>query len=107
MKEEKLSPIHPGEILFEEFMEPLGLNQRQLAQALGVNVTRINRIIRGKSAITADTALRLGRYFGTTAQLWLNMQSRYNLEKAKSESEAHINKIVKPRRKSGVSATAA
>ncbi|MBI4962718.1 MAG: HigA family addiction module antidote protein [Desulfomonile tiedjei] len=106
MKEAKLPPIHPGEILFEEFMEPLGLNQRQLAQALGVNVTRINRIIKGKSAITADTALRLGRYFGTTAQLWLNMQSRYDLEKAKDESEAKIKKAVKPRTKSGISVTA-
>jgi len=107
MKEAKLSPIHPGEILFEEFMEPLGLNQRKLAQALGVNVTRINRIVKGKSAITADTALRLGRYFGTTAQLWLNMQSRYDLEKAKSESEARIKKAVKPRPKANTSMTAA
>jgi len=107
MKEAKLPPIHPGEILFEEFMEPLGLNQRKLAQALGVNVTRINRIIKGKSAITADTALRLGRYFGTTAQLWLNMQSRYNLEKAKNESGAIINRAVKPRPKTDVSMTAA
>jgi antitoxin HigA-1 len=99
MKETKLPPIHPGEILWEEFMEPLGLNQRSLAQALGVNVARINRIIKGKSAISADTALRLGRYFGTTPQLWLNMQSRYDLEKAKDKSEAQIKKAVKPRPK--------
>jgi antitoxin HigA-1 len=107
MKKEKLPLIHPGEILFEEFMEPLGLNQRQLAQALGVNVTRINRIIKGKSAITADTALRLGRYFGTTAQLWLNMQSRYDLEKARNEKEARIKRAVKPRPKNALSVTAA
>lgn len=104
MKETKLPPIHPGEVLWEEFMEPLGLNQRVLAQALGVNVTRINRVIKGKSAITADTALRLGRYFGTTPQLWLNMQSRYDLEIAKDKSEAQIKKTVKPRPKANLSA---
>ncbi len=107
MKETKLPPIHPGEILWEEFMEPLGLNQRKLAEALGVNATRINRIIRGKSAITADTALRLGRYFGTTPQLWLNMQTRYDLEKAKDESETKIKETVRPRPKTDVSTISA
>ncbi len=104
MKAKKLPPIHPGEILLEEFMEPLALTQHQLADALGVNVTRINRIINGKSSITADTAMRLGRYFGTTPQLWLNLQTRYDLEKAKDENEAKINKVVRPRPKSHLSA---
>ena len=107
MKQTKLLSIHPGEILLEEFMEPLGLNQRKLAQALGVNITRINRIVKGKSAITADTALRLGRYFGTTAQLWLNMQPRCHLEKARNENEANIKRAVKPRPKTDLSVTAA
>jgi addiction module HigA family antidote len=107
MKAKKLLPIHPGEILLEEFMEPLGLTQHKLADALGVNVTRINRIIKGKSSITADTAIRLGRYFGTTPQLWLNLQTRYDLEKAKDENEAKINKTVRPRSKSDLSAVSA
>jgi antitoxin HigA-1 len=95
----KLSPIHPGEILQEEFMEPLGLNQHQLAEALGVDATRINRIINGKTSITADTAMRLARYFGTSPQVWMNMQTKYDLEKARDEQEALINKTVHPRAK--------
>ena len=107
MKTKKLPPIHPGEILQEEFMEPLGLTQHKLAEALGVNVTRVNRIINGKSSITADTAIRLGRYFGTTPQLWLNLQTRYDLEKAKDEIEAQINKTVRPRPRTDFSAAPA
>jgi antitoxin HigA-1 len=107
MKAKKLPPIHPGEILKEEFMEPLGLTQHKLAEALRVNVTRVNRIINGKSSITADTAMRLGRYFGTTPQLWLNLQTRYDLEKAKEESEAQIKKMVRPRPRTNFSAVPA
>ena len=107
MKVRKLPPIHPGEILQEEFMEPLGMTQHKLAEALGVNVTRVNRIINGKSRITADTAMRLGRYFGTTPQLWLNLQTRYDLEKAKDESEAQIKKTVRPRPRTDFSAVPA
>jgi antitoxin HigA-1 len=99
MKRQKLPPIHPGEILLEEFMEPLGLNRHQLAEALGVNDSRINRIVGGKSGVTADTAMRLARYFGTTPQLWMNLQARYDLEKAKDEGEAEINRTVQPRPK--------
>jgi len=76
----KLAPIHPGEILLAEFLEPLALSQYRLAHDLSVPPRRINEIVHGKRSITADTALRLGRYFGTSAQFWLNMQTRYDLE---------------------------
>jgi antitoxin HigA-1 len=74
------APIHPGEILMAEFLEPLGLSQYRVAQDLSVPPRRINEIVHGKRAITADTALRLGRYFGTSPQFWLNLQSRFDLE---------------------------
>ena len=80
MTEQKLPPIHPGEILLEEFLKPLGLCQYRVAQDIGVSPRRINEIVHGKRAITANTALRLARYFGTTAQFWLNLQTRYDLE---------------------------
>ena len=76
----KLAPIHPGEILLEDFLGPLRLSQYRLAQDLSVPPRRINEIVHGKRAITADTALRLARYFGTSEQFWLNLQSRYDLE---------------------------
>lgn len=77
---EKLSPIHPGEVLLHDFLEPLGLSQYRLAHGLSVPPRRINEIVHGKRAVTADTALRLARYFGTSEQFWLNLQSRYDLE---------------------------
>jgi addiction module HigA family antidote len=76
----KTAPIHPGEVLIEDFLVPLGLSQYRLAQDLSVPPRRINEIVHGKRAITADTALRLARYFGTSEQFWLNLQSRYDLE---------------------------
>ena len=76
----ELEPIHPGEILLEEFIEPLGITQHRLAVAIGVPPRRINEIVHGKRRITADTALRLGRYLGTSAQFWINLQSHYDLE---------------------------
>ncbi len=79
----KLAPIHPGEILLAEFLEPLALSQYRLAHDVSVPPRRINEIVHGKRAITADTALRLGRYFGTSAQFWLNLQTRYDLEIAR------------------------
>lgn len=88
-------PIHPGEILWEEFMEPLGLTQNQLARDLGVDPGRINRIVTGKSRITADTALRLARYFGTTPQLWMNLQAKYDLEVAMDKNAEEIEKRVR------------
>ena len=75
-----MSPIHPGELLLEEFLEPLGLSQYRLAKDISVPPRRINEIVHGKRAISADTALRLARYFGTTDRFWLNLQSRYDLE---------------------------
>lgn len=76
----RLAPIHPGEVLFADFLEPFGLSQYRLAQDISVAPRRINEIVHGKRAITADTALRLGRYFGTSPQFWLNLQSRFDLE---------------------------
>ncbi len=80
-----LPPIHPGEFLKEDFMRPLGLNANQLAQMLNVPPNRICDVIRGRRSITADTALRLAKCFGTSAKLWMNLQSRYELEKARYE----------------------
>jgi addiction module HigA family antidote len=75
-----MAPIHPGEILHVEYLEPLGVTQHRLAVAIGVPPRRINEIVHGKRGITADTALRLARYFGTSERFWLNLQSRYELE---------------------------
>lgn len=80
MKSKKLPPIHPGEILMEEFLEPMGISQYRLAKNISVAPRRINEIIHGKRSITADTALRLGRFFGMSPQFWLNLQTRYDLE---------------------------
>ena len=75
-----LPPIHPGEILYTEFMKPLNLSQNRLARELGVAPRRINEIVHGKRAITADTAMRFSRFFGTSAQFWLNLQAEYEID---------------------------
>ena len=75
-----MAPIHPGEVLLTEFLEPLGVTQHRLAVAIGVPPRRINEIVHGKRGISADTALRLSRFFGTTDRFWLNLQSRHDLE---------------------------
>lgn len=80
----KISSIHPGEILNEEFLKPLAVSQYRIAKDISVSPRRINEIVHGERAISADTALRLGRYFGTTAQFWLNLQGRYELERESS-----------------------
>jgi addiction module HigA family antidote len=80
MATKRLPPVHPGEILLEDFLKPLGLSQYRLAQALSVPARRINEIVHGKRAITADTALRLARFFGTSERFWLNLQAGYDLE---------------------------
>ena len=80
MAKKVLDPIHPGEILLEEFLDPLELSQYRLAKGLSVPARRINEIVHGKRRITADTALRLARFFGTSESFWLNLQSRYELE---------------------------
>jgi addiction module HigA family antidote len=79
MKNKKIDPIHPGEILAEEFLAPLGITQYRLAKDIHVPARRINEIVHGTRSISADTALRLGRYFGTSPQFWLNLQSSYDL----------------------------
>lgn len=94
---EKLPPIHPGEILTEEFLEPLGMNPRQLAQALKVPPNRINQIANRQRAITADTARRLGRYFGTGPEFWMNLQVRYELESLEDRFGRQIDAEVIPR----------
>jgi addiction module HigA family antidote len=78
-----LPPVHPGEILLEDFLKPLGLSQYRLARAISVPPRRINEIVLGKRAISADTALRLARFFGTTDRFWLNLQTRYDLDMAR------------------------
>jgi addiction module HigA family antidote len=80
MPKKTLEPIHPGEVLLEEFLNPLGLSQYRLAKDISVAPRRINEIVRGQRSITADTSLRLARYFRTTERFWLNLQSRYDLE---------------------------
>jgi antitoxin HigA-1 len=80
MARKLIAPIHPGEILLEEFLKPLGLSQYRLAKDVTVPARRINEIVRGSRAISADTALRLSRYFGTSERFWLNLQSRHDLE---------------------------
>lgn len=83
MAAKKLPPVHPGEILLEEFLKPLGISQNKLGRDLGVPAQRISDIVRGNRAITVDTALRLAKYFQTTPQFWLNLQMHYDLEMAK------------------------
>ncbi|MCK5117077.1 MAG: HigA family addiction module antidote protein, partial [Candidatus Aegiribacteria sp.] len=80
----KLSPITPGEILLEEFLKPMGISQSQLAKDISVPANRISQVIHGKREITADTALRLGKYFGIEPEFWLNLQVRYNMKIARS-----------------------
>ena len=90
----RMKPIHPGEILLEEFLRPMGVTQYRLAKDIGVQPTRINQIVRGKAGISADTALRLARYFQTSAQFWMNLQSRYDLEKAEDQLKSKLKSEV-------------
>lgn len=94
---DKLDPIHPGEILWSDYMEPTGLSANALAKALDVTPGRINDIVRGRRGITADTALRLSRYFGTTARFWLNLQDDFELEVAEDRAGNEIQQRVAPR----------
>jgi antitoxin HigA-1 len=93
--DEILSPIHPGEVLLEDFLKPLGLSQYRLAKDIGVTPIRISQIVNGQRSITVDTALRLARYFGTSAAVWLRLQVRYDLEVAEKELRDRINREVK------------
>jgi antitoxin HigA-1 len=91
----KLAPIAPGEILFEEFLEPMDISQAQLARDLKVPPNRVNQIVNGKREITADTALRLGQYFGIEPEFWLNLQLRYNMKVVQDKVGQQIKKEVK------------
>ena len=95
MKTKKLPPIHPGEILLEEFLKPLGISQYRLAKDINVPARRINEIIHGKRAITPDTALRLSRYFSLSERFWVNLQARYDLEVEKEKLNGRIEAEVK------------
>jgi len=90
----KMRPIHPGEILLKEFLEPMGITQYRLSKDITVAPRRINEIVHGKRAITADTALRLSRYFGTTERFWMNLQTRYDLEVEKDHLGSRLDNEV-------------
>ena len=94
MSVKKLAPVHPGEILLEEFLQEMGISQYRLAKDIRVHPRRINEIVHGKRAITADTALRLARYFGTTERFWLNLQTHYDLEIEKDRLGNRLKKEV-------------
>ena len=94
-KLERLPPVHPGEVLWEDFMKPLSLSQYRVAKDIGVSPIRINQIVHGKRAITADTAMRLARYFGTSAEVWLRLQAGYELEVAQEQLGERIKQEVR------------
>ena len=94
--ENRVAPVHPGEILREEFLVPLGLNPHALATAMRVPATRMNEIVKERRSITADTALRLARYFNTTPELWMNLQKRFELDVARDAVEQEILRDVHP-----------
>jgi addiction module HigA family antidote len=96
MAKRDFEPIQPGEILLEEFLKPMEISQYRLAKDISVSQRRISEITQGKRSITADTALRLGRYFGMEAQFWLNLQTRYDLLHAEAELEKRLNREVIP-----------
>jgi addiction module HigA family antidote len=100
MRKNKLSPVHPGEVLLEEFLKPMGLSQNRLALGLGVPPRRINEIVLGKRGVTADTALRLARYFGMSAQFWLGLQMDYDLDVTQDKLATRLTREV--RRAAGV-----
>ncbi len=96
MKDPALNPVHPGEILLEEFLKPLSISQYRLAKDIHVPLRRVNEIVLERRGVSADTALRLARYLNTTPQFWLNLQSRYELETARLAIESKIEKTIRP-----------
>ena len=97
MATKTLAPIHPGEVLLEEFLEPIGISQYRLANDISVSPRRINEIVHGKRAVTADTALRLSRYFGTSDKFWLNLQTGYDLDVERDRLGDRLEAEVLPR----------
>jgi addiction module HigA family antidote len=95
MGEKKLDPVHPGEILLEEFLKPMDISQYWLAKDIGVHPRRINEIVHGKRSISADTALRLSRYFGLSERFWLNLQARYDIEVERDRLAGRLESEVK------------
>ncbi len=95
MTEEKLPPIHPGEILLKEFLKPMGISQYRLAKDISVSARRINEIVHGKRAVSPDTALRLSRYFGLSERFWMNLQARYDLEIEKDRLKDRLEQKVR------------
>ena len=95
MAARRLPPVHPGEILKDEFLAPLGISQYRLAKDIGVPPRRINEIVKGRRAITADTALRLSRFFGLSAQFWMNLQTRYELDTTEDMLKGRLKKEVR------------
>ena len=93
---DKLSPIHPGEVLLEEFIKPMDLSQNRLAIDIGVDARRINEIVLGKRAVTADTALRLSRFFGNSPQFWMGLQTQYDLDVAEDLLGKRLDREVRP-----------
>ena len=93
----QIEPVHPGEILKRDFMEPFGLSSTALGKALGVTATRVHDVVRGRRGITAETALRLALYFGTDAESWMNLQQRYELALARRDKDEWLRGIVRPR----------
>lgn len=91
----RLPPVHPGEVLLEDFMKPHGLTPYRVAKDIGVPALRINQIVKGERGVSADSALRLARYFGTSAEVWIRLQARYELEVAQAALESRISKEVK------------
>ena len=96
MREDKMAPAHPGEILLEDFMKPLGITQYRLAKEMNVYPRKVNEIVQGKRAITADTALRLARFFGTSPEVWMNLQAHYDLELARDDLDERVEREVVP-----------
>ena len=101
MAPRRMAPIHPGEILLKEFLEPMGISQYRLAKDISIPPRRINEIVHGRRAITADTALRLARYFGTSERFWLNLQTRYDLEVVKDRLKGRLEREVTQLRRVG------
>ena len=96
MNEPLLPPVHPGEVLLEDFLKPMGISQYRLAKGLGVPVQRIHDLVHGRRALTADTALRLARFFGMEAQFWMNLQTRYDLERTADVLADRLDHEVRP-----------
>lgn len=101
MSKKRMEPVHPGEILLEEFLIPLELSQNALARAVGVSPRRINEIVLGKRRVTADSALRFGRFFGTTPEFWLGLQMDHELDVERDRLKGRLEKEVRPHRRAG------